>query len=151
MTQVPVAWFVVTVTDVRKRLLRYYEIAPASALHVDLPPGSCIPEFHHVATDSKASPLLVVEAGLERDLNGISGDHALGHALEVVSTGSIEANRDTHDQTGGTWRRFHAFSVRLAVLVGSLCLAFLALGWSMGTLHGRDARATFHQPAILLL
>jgi hypothetical protein len=133
----------VTATDVRKRLLRYYETAPASALHIDLPPGSYIPEFHHVAADSKASPLLVVEAGLERDLNGICGDHALGHVLEVVSTGSIEANWDIHDQTGGTWRRFHAFSVRLALLVGSLCLAFLALGWSIGALHARDARQPF--------
>jgi hypothetical protein len=136
----------VTATDVRKRLLRYYETAPASALRIDLPPGSYIPEFHHVAADPNASPLLVVEAGLEWDLNGISGDHALGHALEVVSTGSTEANRDTHDQTGGTWRRFHAFSVRLALLVGSLCLAFLALGWSIGTLHARDARQPFINP-----
>jgi hypothetical protein len=136
----------VTATDVRKRLLRYYETALASALHIDLPPGSYIPEFHHVAADSKASPLLVVEAGLERDLNGICGDHALGHVLEVVSTGSIEANWDTHDQTGGTWRRFHASSVRLALLVGSLCLAFLALGWSIGALHARDARQPFINP-----
>jgi hypothetical protein len=125
----------VTATDVRKRLLRYYETAPASALHIDLPPGSYIPEFHHVAADSKASPVLVVEAGLERDLNGISADHALGHVLEVVSTGSIEANRD-------------AFSVRLrlALLMGSLCLAFLALGWSVGALHAREARQPFINP-----
>ena len=73
----------VTATDVRKRLLRYYEAAPASALRIELPPGSYIPEFHHVAADSRASPLLVVDAGLERDLNGISGDHASGHTLEA--------------------------------------------------------------------
>jgi hypothetical protein len=59
----------------------------------------------------------------------------LGHVLEVVSTGSIEANRD-------------AFSVRLrlALLMGSLCLAFLALGWSVGALHAREARQPFINP-----
>jgi len=144
----------VTATDVRKRLLRYYEAAPASALRIELPSGSYIPEFHHVAADSRPSPLLVVDAGLERDLNGISGDHALGHTLEAASdtsedfVGSTEANRDTQSQTGGTRQRFDAFSLRLrfALLVGSLCVAFLALGWSIGALRARGAVQPFTNP-----
>jgi hypothetical protein len=129
----------VTATDVRKRLLRYYGAAPASALRIELPPGSYIPEFHHVAADSKASPLLVVDAGLEQNLNGISEDRALGHTLKVVSDTS---------EAGGTWQRFHTFSVRLRfpILVGSLCLAFLALGWSIGALRAREAPQPFTNP-----
>jgi hypothetical protein len=122
----------VTATDVRKRLLRYYEAAPASALRIELPPGSYIPEFHHVAADSKASPLLVVDAGLELDLVSDTSE-------DFVEP--TESNRDTDRQTGGTRQRFHTFSVRLRfpLLVGSLCLAFLALGWSIGALRARDA------------
>jgi hypothetical protein len=131
----------VTATDVRKRLLRYYEAIPASALRIELPPGSYIPEFHHVAAEPKASPLLVVEAGLPRDLNPTSGDQASEQALEVVAIGPTAAN-----QTGGTPRRFHAFSVRFALLVGSLCLAFLALGWCIGALHARNAQQPFTNP-----
>jgi hypothetical protein len=137
----------VTATDVRKRLLRYYDAAPPSPLRIELPPGSYIPEFHHDAADSTVSPLPGVDAGLQPDLNGISGDHASGHAPDVISDsaeefiGSTEANPDTHGGTGGTWQRFHALYVRLrfAPLVGSLCLGFLALGWSVGALHARDS------------
>ena len=135
----------VTATDVRKRLLRYYEAAPPSALRIELPPGSYIPEFHHAAADSTASPLLVVDASLQPNLNGVSGNHA--HPLEVVSDrsveflGSTEPNRDAHDQPEKERQRSHAFNFRLrfALLVSSLCLAFLILGWSIGALRARDA------------
>jgi hypothetical protein len=144
----------VTATDVRKRLLRYYEAAAASALRIELPPGSYIPEFHHAAANSKPSPLLVVDTGAQRDLNGISEDHALVSTLEVVADTSVqlveptEANQDTHGVTGGTWRRLHALSVRLrfALSIGTLCLAFLILGWSIGALRARDAVQAFTNP-----
>ena len=137
----------VTATDVRKRLLRYYEAAPPSALRIELPPGSYIPEFHHAAANSKPSPLLVVDTGVQRALNGISDDPALGSTLEVVADTSVqlveptEVNRDRPGVTGKTWRRLHALLVRLrfALLVSSLCLAFLILGWSIGALRARDA------------
>jgi hypothetical protein len=128
----------VTATDVRKRLLRYYEEAPASALRIELRPGSYIPEFHHAAADSKASPLLVVEAGPQRDLDGVFGDPSLAPTLEIVS---IETDLDPHHQTVAKWRRFHKFPVRLrsALLAGPVCLSFLAMGWAIGALRARDA------------
>lgn len=144
----------VTATDVRKRLLRYYEAAPASALRIELPPGSYIPEFHFVAADSAASPRLVVDASLRQDLNRISGDLALGHPLETVPDPSGEliestdANQDTRSQLRGAWQRFHAFyfRLRISLLVGSLCLAFLALGWSIGALRARNSLQPFTSP-----
>jgi hypothetical protein len=137
----------VTATDVRKRLLRYYEAAPPSSLRIELPPGSYIPEFHQIAAGSTASPLLVVDASLQRNLNGVSGNHASGHPLEVVSDrsvefiGSTELNRDAYNQPEKERQRSHAFNFRprFALLVGLLCLAFLILGWSIGALRARDA------------
>jgi hypothetical protein len=144
----------VTATDVRKRLLRYYESAPPSALRIELPPGSYIPEFHHAEANSKPSPLLVVDTGVQRDLKGISEDHALGSTLEVVADSSVplveptEVSQDKPGVTGKTWRRLHALLVRLrlALLVSSFCLAFLILGWSIGALRARDAQQPSTNP-----
>jgi hypothetical protein len=151
----------VTATDVRKRLLRYYETTTASALRIELPPGSYIPEFHQAAADSTASPLLVVNGSPQHALNGAPKTHARAHSLEVVSDGaaefigsiepgtepSIELNRDARAQPGEA-PRSHAlnFRLRFALAAGSLCLAFLALGWIIGGFHARAALQPSHDP-----
>ena len=52
----------VTASDVRKRLLRYDKTSAPSALRIQLPSGSYIPEFHYVVDESSYSPIPIAEA-----------------------------------------------------------------------------------------
>jgi hypothetical protein len=60
----------VTANDVRKRLRRYNETAPAAKVQIELPSGSYIPEFHHICRGSASIPVVVgAETGVAHSLS----------------------------------------------------------------------------------
>ena len=136
----------VTASDVRKRLLRFYKNSAPSALRIQLPSGSYIPEFHYVVDESSYSPIPAVEAS--RSAHSLS-------ALSPPSAPSPE-NDDVEDppeqslpHTGAQYKPLQRIFVS-----GLLCLVFLFVGWRFGTLHATamlrhdlpvDARYAFYK------
>jgi hypothetical protein len=136
----------VTASDVRKRLLRFYKTSAPSALRIQLPSGSYIPEFHYVVDESACSAMAIAAA------NG-------GTRLAVVSPASTPSPEDATDVEVPTEQslpptRAQYKPLQRIFVSALLCLAFLFVGWRFGTLHATatlrhdlpvDARYAFYK------
>jgi hypothetical protein len=132
----------VTASDVRKRLLRYYKTSAPSALRIELPSGSYIPEFHYTVGGTAYASVTVP------DPSPAANSYAIpGRSLEVAATpldpsGVITKSRDdTLGLLDKALQRSDHFPLRprIVLVIGSLCLVFLAVGWMVGTLHAKTA------------
>jgi hypothetical protein len=136
----------VTASDVRKRLLRFYKTSTPSALRIQLPSGSYIPEFQYVVDESSCSAIAVPAA------NGST-------RLAVVSPSSTPGPEDATDvevppEQSLPHTRAQYKPLQRIFVSALLCLAFLFVGWRFGTLHATatlrhdlpvDARYAFYK------
>jgi hypothetical protein len=120
----------VTASDVRKRLLRFYKNSAPSALRIQLPSGSYIPEFHYVVDESSYSPIPAAEASQSTHLAVLS---PLPAPPPEDATSSEEVEVPTEQLLAHT-RALYKPLQRIFVSA-LLCLVFLFVGWRFGTLH----------------
>jgi hypothetical protein len=139
----------VTASDVRKRLLRFYKTSAPSALRIQLPSGSYIPEFHYVVDESSYSPIPAVEASGSTRLAVLS---PLPTPPPEDATSNEEVVIPTEQSLPGA--RVLDTRFQRILVSGLLCLVFLFAGWRFGTLHATsmprrdlpvDARYAFYK------
>jgi hypothetical protein len=139
----------VTASDVRKRLLRFYKNSAPSALRIQLPSGSYIPEFHYVVDESSYSPIPAVEASQSTHLAVLS-------PLPAPPPEDATSSEEIEVPTERSLPHTHALykPLQRIFMCGLLCLAFLFAGWKFGTLHATstlrhdlpvDARYAFYK------
>jgi hypothetical protein len=147
----------VTASDVRKRLLRYYKTSSPSALRIELPSGSYIPEFHYIASESAHFSETSTDSSAVPDPNAIP--NGIFDVASISSDESVEIIKSVEDASGqldNAVQRSHSLHARLRVslVTGSLCLVFLAVGWRVGALHAKtifrggtytDAKYSFYK------
>ncbi len=137
----------VTASDVRKRLVRYYKGAASSALRIQLPSGSYIPEFFYIIGEPASSPVTIAGSNSAPD-----SDVVPDHGLEVVTPsaeksavitepGIREPGEEATRQPGRTLQRPHPLPIRMRFILVAcfLCLLCVALGWSIGELRAKTA------------
>jgi hypothetical protein len=122
----------VTASDVRRRLLRYYETSPPSPLQIKLPSGSYVPEFLF-ALEDPADPY--------RPESALAADRVLAIApppdvSTTIADWSKEAGESELPLPPSTAARPR---LGLVLLIGLLCLVFLAAGLGIGALYLKPA------------
>jgi len=113
----------VTASDVRRRLLQYYENANgAPRCRIELPAGSYVPEFR-CRSEKETIATVELPAGLQADC-GHQAEHG-GHKVdgETAAIALLPPSVAPHLQT--EWRRY-------AVAATLLVLAGVAAGWFLG-------------------
>jgi hypothetical protein len=122
----------VTASDVRRRLLRYYETSPPSPLQIKLPSGSYLPEFRFASEDPAyaSSPESAHDAGEAPDRRFAIVPPPIpdgGQIAAEESQPALPASAPARPR------------LRLIVLTGLLCLGFLAAGLGVGALYFKPA------------
>jgi hypothetical protein len=126
----------VTASDVRRRLLRYYETSPPSPLQIKLPSGSYVPEFCF-ALDDPADPDRPEPAGdADRVFAIAPPPHESTTIAAAIADRSEEAEKSEPPLPRSTGARPRLGLVPLIVL---LCLVFLAAGLGIGALYFKPA------------
>ena len=139
----------VTASDVRRRLLRYYETSPPSPLQIKLPSGSYVPEFRFASQDPD-------DPHTPESAHGADGGAGRVFAIarpETSTTGSLTesvAIADCSEETQKSEPLLPPFTgarrrLGLVLLVGLLCLVFLAAGLGIGALYFKPAPHTTAQ------
>lgn len=126
----------VTASDVRRRLLRYYETSPPSPLQIKLPSGSYVPEFRFASEDPadpyKPESAHAADGAADRVF-------AIAPAIADCSKEAEKSEPLLPPSTGARPR------LGLVLLIGLLCLVFLAAGLGIGALYFKPAsRSTAH-------
>jgi hypothetical protein len=135
----------VTASDVRKRLLRYYETSPSSTLRIELPLGSYIPEFHHAigrsaySSEARSVASSVADSSESEELHRRSLE--TGSSISGEPAVIAEHGEDARGKTGNALPSSSAPPIRLRffLLTGAICLLFFIVGWIVSGFHTRAA------------
>ena len=135
----------VTASDVRRRLLRYYETSPPSPLQIKLPSGSYVPEFcfplddpadpykPEPARDGAAERVFAIAPSDASTTGSLTKSTTIAAAIADRSEEAEKSEPPLPRSTGARPR------LGLVLLIGLLCLAFLAAGLGIGALYFKPA------------
>jgi hypothetical protein len=131
----------VTASGVRKRLLRYYKTSGSSAIRIELPAGSYIPEFHYNIGEAAHSPVTIADSSSVPESDAIRdrSDEVVATSSDqpVLITKSGKVPSEWSDKAALRSPALHIRLLHFALVTSSLCLVFLVVGWRVGTLHAK--------------